>query len=39
MTRTAGTDQAVSDRVFFTMLAIFALAMVVVWWAMAQLLT
>jgi len=33
------SDQAISDRVFFTMLALFALAMVLVWWLLAQLLT
>jgi len=33
------SDQAISDRVFFTMLALFALAMILVWWLLAQLLT
>ena len=33
------SDEAISDRVFFTMLALFALAMILVWWLLAQLLT
>lgn len=37
--RTVGTDEAISNRVFFTMLTIYSIAMAVVWWAMAQLLT
>ena len=33
------SDDAVSDRVFFTMLAIFAVAMMALWWLLALILT
>ena len=33
------SDEAVSDRVFFTMLGVFALVTLLGWWLLAQLLT
>jgi len=33
------SDEAIGDRVFFTMLGVFALAMLLGWWLLAQLLT
>jgi hypothetical protein len=33
------SDEAVSDRVFFTVLGIFAIAMLAMWWLLALILT